>query len=242
MSFDILNRFLSRPQFYDWFQAAIGGTRARRWTLERFLQLRVGDEVLDLGCGPGQLLSFLPSSDDFVYVGVDTSEVYISFAKRRATSRRTFLVADCRDLAVLLDRQFHWILCMGLLHHLDDESCARTLAEAAQHLRPDGTLICLEPTFFSGQSWLTQWTMKHDRGRFVRFEDAWLKLYRRWFDDVSVYPLKGAFRIPYVKTVALLKRPRIAPFGGIFSDAPSTDFSDAPLRAGSAERIWVGKR
>lgn len=230
MSFGILNRFLAQPRFYDWFQDAIGGTRARRWTIERFVRLRANDEVLDLGCGPGQLLSFLPSSDDFAYVGVDVSDSYITFANRSATPRRRFLIADCRNLSVLVDRQFHWILCMGLLHHLDDESCARTLHEAAQHLRPDGTLVCLEPTFYPGQSWLTRWTMNHDRGEFLRFEDAWLKLYRQWFDAVTIHPLKGAFRIPYVKTVALLKQPRTARLDKVHRNAPSTDLTSSSCR------------
>ncbi len=210
MRIAIFDRFLSKARPYQWFQDLIGGTRAREWTLARYVPVQHGQSILDLGCGPGDLLRLLPKMVDFDYLGLDISESYLAQARRRQTRTVRFERGDCTNFYDQLgNRRFDWILCMGLLHHLDDEQCNSLLSQAASSLKPHGSVICLEPTFFPQQNWITRQVMKQDRGRFVRSDLEWIALFAKWFVEVQLHPLEGAFRIPYQKAVAILRDPRI---------------------------------
>ena len=51
--------------------------------------------MLDLGCGPGELLPYL---GDVHYIGVDVSEEYIASAKESFGTRAEFRVGDATVL------------------------------------------------------------------------------------------------------------------------------------------------
>jgi ubiquinone/menaquinone biosynthesis C-methylase UbiE len=204
----MLKHLLSLAWFYQLFQDIIGGTRARQWTIERFVTLKPRDKLLDVGCGPGDLLRFLPK-DGFEYVGIDISEDYLEKAKRTHGHRARFLLCDCGNFPADMQlERFDWVLCMGLLHHLDDSQCASLFDNIKSVLAQDGKVVCLEPTFFPGQNPVCQFVMKQDRGKFIRTLDMWMNLYESHFESVAVSPLTGAFRIPYEKTVAVLAFPK----------------------------------
>lgn len=71
---------------YDLVQDALGATRARTTLIRDYIRPSPGMRLLDMGCGTGALLSFLPELD---YVGVDLSEQYIAAAKQRNGDRGT---------------------------------------------------------------------------------------------------------------------------------------------------------
>src|SRR3954468_3704025 len=205
----VLETLLQHPALYQFVQDVIGGTRARQWTVERYVRLQPGESTLDLGCGPGDLLKLLPATADFKYLGIDLSEKYLNVAAKRANDSIDFVQGDCAHFLPLLDgRRFDWIFCMGLLHHLSDAQCQSLLSAAAQSLTEKGSLICLEPTLSDSQSRLTHATMSLDRGEYLRTEDEWRQLFDSEFRDVTMYWLDGAFRIPYQKTVSVLQKPR----------------------------------
>src|SRR6266404_2663577 len=180
----VFHKVLANPWLYQQCQNAIGGTRARAWTFERYVKVAPGESVLDIGCGPGDSLRLLNLPIGAKYLGVDLSVEYLAEARSRASTDIQFIAGDCTNLQSLIgDRTFNWILCMGLLHHLDDSQCHRLLAQAGQALDNDGTVICLEPTLNHSQGWLTQTVMKRDRGEYVRFHQHWQKIYRQHFDS-----------------------------------------------------------
>src|SRR5262245_36600497 len=51
-----LQGFLRSPRLYIGLQRMLGAERVRQISLERFAKLREGERVLDIGCGPGQVL------------------------------------------------------------------------------------------------------------------------------------------------------------------------------------------
>ncbi len=83
---------------------------------QRLIRERIppGLRVLEVGCGPGDLLAALEPSEG---VGVDISPGMVDLARRRHPKLR-FEVADAHSFAV--DGLFDVIVCHDLLAHLDD--------------------------------------------------------------------------------------------------------------------------
>ena len=65
---------------YTSYQYIVGGIRARRLFVENDVNVKTGDRVLDIGCGPGDILKFLPEVE---YVGIDVDANYIDTAKKK---------------------------------------------------------------------------------------------------------------------------------------------------------------
>src|SRR5690349_21693343 len=71
--FDI-RRFLQLPLMYRLHSRAAASNSKKQKFVDRFLGLRDGDRVLDIGCGPAPLLKCMQSVG---YVGFDLSREYI---------------------------------------------------------------------------------------------------------------------------------------------------------------------
>ena len=78
-----LKSILAIPVAYRLFQGAVIGDFRRRDARE-FARPRPGDKVLDIGCGPGDILEVL---SDVEYVGLDLSPEYIESAKEARFAR-----------------------------------------------------------------------------------------------------------------------------------------------------------
>src|SRR5262245_64697948 len=91
-----VRNLLALPAFYRAFGRLIGGS-ARETYVREYLRPVAGERVLDIGCGPGDILAFLPPVR---YVGVDLSANYIAAARARYGTRGEFRCEDVADLAV----------------------------------------------------------------------------------------------------------------------------------------------
>ena len=130
------------PAFYnrmiDWCQ---------RLALARWLHVRPGARVLDVGCGVGRWSCRLAARGAIV-TGVDLSPTMIAAAKRRAAAhgvadRCLFLAQDLARLE--LDGRFHRILGVTVLQHiLEPAALHAAVQRLAAHLTTDGTLILVE--------------------------------------------------------------------------------------------------
>ncbi len=96
--------------------------------------------VLDLGCGPGNLLDVLGEHGD-VY-GSDYSSDALRFCVGRGY-RRLFR-ADFHSLPVRADA-FDLVTCCDVLEHLSDDR--RAMAELMRILKPGGLLVATVPAF-----------------------------------------------------------------------------------------------
>ena len=96
--------------------------------------------VLDLGCGPGNLLDFLtPHGDTY---GSDYSADALRFCAGRGHHR--LFRADFHKLPVKSD-SFDLVTCIDVLEHLQDDRQA--VAELRRILRPSGLLVVSVPAF-----------------------------------------------------------------------------------------------
>jgi ubiquinone/menaquinone biosynthesis C-methylase UbiE len=197
-----LKKALTVSRLYEFFQNLLGGDNSRKWIAEEVWRLRGDEKVVDIGCGPGSSLSYLPKSVE--YFGIDLSEAYIDTARKTYGDRGTFIVGTAQDFTGNSDPRLNnadVVLCNGLLHHLCDAEALEVLELSRKILKSGGRLICLEATFLRRQTRISKWIVSRDRGKYVRSEQEWKKLIETVFDFYSTSVLTGLIRIPYTHIV-----------------------------------------
>jgi SAM-dependent methyltransferase len=186
---------LKEPWIYKLSQELLGAHRWRRKFLREMVRARSGDKVVDIGCGPAQLLEWLPSVE---YVGLDANAAYIEDARKKYGNAGIFLVGNTHTLRDNPHFQHADIaMCCGVLHHLDDEDALDLIRFSHEILKPGGRFVALEAAYLPGQGFLSRWVVSKDRGMHVRTEDAYRELAARYFSTVKTVPDLHPLRIPY---------------------------------------------
>lgn len=202
-----LRRLLVVPVLYRALQGALGAGRVRTRIVDGYLRPRPGDAVLDLGCGAGDLLAFLP--DSVRYTGIDLNPRYIGAARRRFGGRGRFVVGDVTTIeGNALEGPFDRIAILALLHHLKDEDAEHLLAVAGSQLCDTGSVVTLDAVLVEGQSRVARFVISRDRGRRVRSPEGYRSLLERTFREVTSEVRHDLLRIPYSHFVALASQPR----------------------------------
>jgi SAM-dependent methyltransferase len=199
-----IRSLLTRPWVYNTYQNVVGATRARQWVSDHFWRVQPGQRVVDIGCGPGNLVRHMPAG--VKYVGFDVSEEYVAHARRifQDDPDKTFIVGSAEDFIADLPgpmRNADLVVMGGLLHHLDDDQALTALKLAHEALSPQGHLVALEGTFLVKQTKLSRWFVGLDRGRNVRSEPVWKALVARVFEHFETFVLTGLDRTPYTYIV-----------------------------------------
>lgn len=192
-----LRSVLNHPLVYRCMQWLVGAERLRRHVAV-LIEPTPGLCVLDIGCGPADLLAWLPGVN---YVGFDSSADYVAAAQARFGSRGSFFQEELRADTRLDLGQFDRIVAVGLLHHLDDEAALRLFELAAQRLRPDGRLITVDCCWREGQHPLARWLISRDRGQNVRHLEGYQELARSQFPRVQASYRSDLLHIPYSHTL-----------------------------------------
>lgn len=189
---------LGRPWVYRLFQRAVGAARLRSVYVRTYVRPFPGARVLDIGCGPGDILDSLP---DTRYTGVDLSPDYIREAQQRYGARGEFVCRSVSDLVVEQAGSFDVVLANGVLHHLDDTEAGALLAVARQALKPTGRFVSFDGCYTPGQNPIARWMLDNDRGTHVRHRDEYLRLAQAHFPTVESHLHHRLLNIPYTHLV-----------------------------------------
>ena len=196
-----LYSLLYLPRFYSVFETAIGALKGRKQVIQDIVRPRPGARILDIGCGPGDVVGFLPEGVE--YIGFDESTVYIQSARSRYGDRAGFYQARVGEQTIADLGQFAIVLAFGILHHLDDAEAEHLFRLAYQGLKPGGRLYTLDGCYIPGQSTVARWLLSKDRGKNVRTQEEYVRLARTVFDDVTPIIRHDLFRVPY--TILILE-------------------------------------
>ncbi len=178
---------------YRAFGCAIGG-QFRDLYVQQYVRPAPGDRILDIGCGPGDILDHLPEVD---YLGIDIEPGYIDAARSRFAGRGEFRCESATQTVLREPGSFDLVMANGLLHHLNDEEAQAVLELARDALEPTGKLVALDGGFVTRQSALERLLLRMDRGRFVRSPEEYVRLASRSFRDVISEVRHDLLRLPY---------------------------------------------
>jgi SAM-dependent methyltransferase len=190
---------LSFSAGYRLFQWMVGGESARKTYLAEYVKPAPKDKILDIGCGPADILDYLPAVN---YTGLDISPEYISSAKERFGSKGRFYCGDV-GLATIEGEQgsFDLVLAIGVVHHLDDAQAYKLFALARRVLNPTGSLITYDGCYVPQQSQIARWLLGNDRGKFVRTQEEYLRLASAHFSKIEPHLRHDLLRIPYTHLI-----------------------------------------
>lgn len=144
----------------------MGARITRKRFANDYIKAQIGDKILDIGCGPADILDHLPKN--IQYWGFDISQPYVDFARSRHGPRGNFYskALEINDLNELPPMDV--AVATGLFHHLDDTTAVELLSLIHRALKPTGRLVTLDGVFDSGQNPIARWLISMDRGQHVR--------------------------------------------------------------------------
>jgi SAM-dependent methyltransferase len=189
---------LSHPRIYSAFQAFMGGHRFRTGFARDFIRPVPGMRLLDIGCGPADILGHLPALD---YWGFDISPAYIARARSRFGERGRFHCKHLEPADLASAPRFDVALAIGLLHHLDDEVALEVLELARAALRPGGRLLTVDPCLDPSQNAVSRFLVRHDRGQNVRTRTGYEALAGRVFGAAVDARVRHQAWIPYTHCI-----------------------------------------
>lgn len=191
---DIFRRVLKAPKIYSGFQSLVRSHRPRREVVDELLRIHSGDRVLDVGCGPADILEHLPEVD---YLGIDYSQAYIDAARHRFGERGRFVVADVATLGARGEKNFDVVIALGVLHHLDDAAAHGLVRNVRACLKAGGRFVAIDPLIEHPQNPIARLLARLDRGEFVRTLDGYARIASSAFENFTVEPRRDLLRVPY---------------------------------------------
>ncbi|MET7770376.1 methyltransferase domain-containing protein [Nocardia sp. NPDC005366] len=144
---------ITKPRGYRVFKSLflLGRAGAMNTALVRESGLAPGEDVLDIGCGPGDLVRVMADrvGPDGSATGVDPSPPMIEYATARSIPSCRFEVCAAQSLTAP-DSAYDLVTCTFVMHHIPEQHRRAALAHMYRVLRPGGRLL-LADTYPGGR-------------------------------------------------------------------------------------------
>jgi len=198
MTFSKIHQLLSNPLMYNFMRFTIGGNNVSKILVKNYIRPSHGDKILDIGCGTGTILDFLPPVE---YWGFDLNVDYIAFANARFPHRGKFFCARVSKDTIPEQNMFDIVMACGIFHHLSDIEAMEMFELAHTVLKPGGRFITFDGVYTRDQSYIARLILSNDRGKFVRTEEQYLTIVQKYFADVEVTIRSDLVWIPYTHVI-----------------------------------------
>lgn len=199
----LLRPILNRSFFYEFYHQLIGADYRSRVLVDEYIRPQPGERILDIGCGPGNLLPYFPPCR---YLGVDANPEYIAKARKRYGDRAEFVEQRVSHHTVQQLGEFDIVLALGVVHHLDDAEAEDLFRLGHAALRPGGRMITHDGCYTDNQSAATRYVLSRDRGQFVRRREQYVELASKWLTVVRTELREDLLRIPFTHLVMECRR------------------------------------
>ncbi len=191
-----IRKILEKPIIYQSFQSLVGADKLYNHFIKNVLCPKHGESILDIGCGPGKILEYIP--DGVNYTGIDLNSRYIDKAKEKYNHKGEFICGK-------LDSGFNFenknkydkIFAFALVHHLDDDVLGDIYRQIPSLLVEKGSFYTVDPTYTNKQSTIAKWIISKDRGQNVKSPIGYESMLTNYFTSVETTVLENFINIPY---------------------------------------------
>ena len=192
---------LSNTFFYSLVQRIMSATSFREKIVKKYIK-KHNIKVLDIGCGPAQILDSLPRIN---YYGFDINPLYINSAKKKYENKgkffcKKFTIKDTKNLP-----KFDYVLLLGILHHLNDKEVNILMKNIKKVLKKRGSIITLDNIFIKNQNLVAKILITMDKGDNVRSKNGYLSVLKTHFKKINSKVHHQKF-IPYTWFVTICTR------------------------------------
>ena len=194
MRFLLKDKFLEISSVYTKLMGFLAGANTYSTLVNEYIQPMPGISVLDVGCGPAEILELL---QDVNYIGLDHNPNYIATATKKYGAKGTFICAGVDQLNDFGLKTFDRIIILGVMHHLDDAQLAKLMMSLKDRLNQGGTLITFDVAYEDKQNLIAKLLAKNDRGKFVRTKEQYLKFIQVSFKNEQADIRHDLLRVPY---------------------------------------------
>jgi SAM-dependent methyltransferase len=188
---------LAIPAAYQLWWNVVGGPAYVKVLVNEYAQPSTGSRILEIGCGPGTILRYLPPSE---YLGFDLSASYIELAKKRFPKAR-FVCERVSQFSLAQEQGFDVVLALGIVHHLEDAEARQLFQIAFDALKPGGKLVTCDGVWADGQSPGARWLLERDRGEHIRREQEYVGIASQVFSNIRPSVRHDLLRIPYTHLI-----------------------------------------
>ncbi|MEM6661814.1 MAG: class I SAM-dependent methyltransferase [Pseudomonadota bacterium] len=172
---------------YEILQSLMGAERGRRHFVSKHVRPNSGDVVVDIGCGPAELLRHMPAVR---YFGYEPNPRYVERAKKAFSDQVASGLGNfqCKyfdedDLAQLPPVDI--AIVSAVLHHMDDEQAQHLFGLFRKILKPGGRVVTLDNVFVDNQNPIARFLISMDRGQNVRSPEGYAALAEGVFDRID---------------------------------------------------------
>ena len=188
-----LRSVLAIPAAYNLWWNVVGGRAFAKVLVREYLHPEVGARLLEIGCGPGTIVGYLPQVE---YLGFDLSSSYIEMARKRFPKAQ-FVCERVSQFSLAKQGSFDAVLALGIVHHLDDQEAKQLFQIAYDALKSGGKLITVDGVWTNDQSSAARWLLARDRGEYVRNKGDYVNIASQVFANVKASVRHDLIRIPY---------------------------------------------
>ena len=187
-------RLVTLSSIYRALMFSLGAEKAIARYVDEVLQPKAGMKMLDVGCGPANVLAYLPAVD---YTGIDLNEKHIAYARKQYGYRGRFIVGNAADDLKQEERSFDLINVSALLHHLGDAEAVSLFSSLKRLLKPNGRIVTIDNVWLPRQRAAVRLINSLDSGMNIRTPEGYLGLWSGLGFNVQTLILNDLLRIPY---------------------------------------------
>jgi SAM-dependent methyltransferase len=195
---EFLKSALNYPFVFDLYQTLMGAPRSHNFFIKSVVKPHLCKNVLDIGCGVGASLKFIP--ENIEYYGIDIDKNYIKHAKYKFGVRGVFICKGIEDLNIKDMPKFDCVFAFGVLHHLDDKTAKLMIKSAKKLLKPGGKFASIDPCLVCDDSFISKFLIRNDRGQFIRSQEDYRKLFKN-SRDIQSRIFNDLLNVPYSQII-----------------------------------------
>lgn len=185
--------FINNPLIYKIIQGVMSGTSFRNSIIKKNIT-KNNLKILDIGCGPAQILEHIPKCD---YYGYDIDRRSIQYAKKKYYQKnyhfycKKFNKTELKKLP-----KFDFIIFFGILHHLSNKEVYEILKLCKKIMKKNSKLLTEDPILLENQNVFAKFLIKKDRGLNVRDKQEYINLLKKHFKKIK-NKVTHQYFIPY---------------------------------------------